>query len=238
MAEKGAARIAGLASALDEAQRNARPIAQFSTEKKPVALADAYAIQAAASARHLRRGERRRGAKLGFTSRAKAAQMGVFDVICGRLTDAILLPDGGMVDLARFIHPRVDPEVAFLLAKPLRYPISPAEAWAAVGGVAPELEIIDSRYENFKFSLADVVADDCSGPATCSASGMRRRWTSRTSAWCWSSTAAPSRSARRRLSSAIRRALWSRPRVSPPRLAAVWKPASSSWPAATRRPRR
>jgi len=41
--------------------------------------------------------------------------------------------------------------------------VSPAEAWAAVGGVAPALEIIDSHYENFKFSLADGVADNCSG---------------------------------------------------------------------------
>lgn len=163
MAEKGAARIAGLARALDEAQRNARPVAQISTEKKPIALTDAYAVQAASITRRLRRGERRSGAKLGFTSRAKAAQMGVFDVIYGRLTDAMLLPDGSIVDLARFIHPRVEPEVAFLLAKPLRHPVSPAEAWAAVGGVAPALEIIDSRYENFKFSLADVVADNCSG---------------------------------------------------------------------------
>ncbi|MGE0254574.1 MAG: 2-keto-4-pentenoate hydratase [Alphaproteobacteria bacterium] len=163
MAERKASRIAGFARTLDEAQRTARPVAQISTAKKPMELADAYAIQAAAIARRLRRGERRSGAKLGFTSRAKAAQMGVFDVIYGRLTDAMLLPDGGIVDLARFVHPRVEPEVAFLLARPLRHPVSPAEAMAAVGGIAPALEIIDSRYENFKFSLADVVADNCSG---------------------------------------------------------------------------
>src|SRR5690606_15497249 len=102
------------------------------------------------------------GMKMGFTSRAKMVQMGVHDMIWGRLTDGMMIEDGGEVALSRFIHPRVEPEVAFLMKAPLSGMVSPAQAMAAVDAVAPALEIIDSRYKDFKFSLTDVVADNSS----------------------------------------------------------------------------
>nr|WP_246319621.1 fumarylacetoacetate hydrolase family protein [Nocardioides kongjuensis] len=70
--------------------------------------------------------------------------------------------DGGEIDRSRFIHPRVEPEIALLLGADLD-PAAPAdEQLAAVAQVAPALEIIDSRYRDFRFSLADVVADNTS----------------------------------------------------------------------------
>ena len=63
---------------------------------------------------------------------------------------------------ARFVHPRVEPELAFVLKKPLAGDVTAAEALAAVEAVAPALEIIDSRFEDFKFSLPDVIADNAS----------------------------------------------------------------------------
>jgi 2-oxo-3-hexenedioate decarboxylase len=77
----------------------------------------------------------------------------------------MLIEPGSSVSRARFVHPRVEPEVAFLLKGPLSGVIDPMSALCAVGGVAPALEIIDSRYENFKFSLTDVVADNSSSSA-------------------------------------------------------------------------
>lgn len=154
--------IATYAALLDDAAKNATSVAQLSASGTSLTLEDAYAVQGQSIARRIARGERLIGVKMGFTSRAKMVQMGVHDLIWGRLTDGMRLTDGGSVDLARFIHPRIEPEIAFLLKKPLAGEVTLLEAQAAVEAVAPALEIIDSRYENFKFSLEDVVADNSS----------------------------------------------------------------------------
>lgn len=153
--------ITALAKAVDTAARNAKAIAQIS-DKTAITPGDGYAVQAAAIALRLMRGEQRIGVKMGFTSRAKMIQMGIEDMIWGRLTDAMIVEDGDAISMADYVHPRVEPEIAFLLKKPLAYPVTAAQALAAVEAVAPAIEIIDSRYRNFKFSLADVVADNCS----------------------------------------------------------------------------
>ena len=149
------------AAILDDAARAARATAQLSASAE-ISLGDAYAIQHALIHRRLARGERRIGVKMGFTSRAKALQMGVTELIIGRLTDGMLIEDGGSVDLSAYCHARVEPELCFRLGRPLEGSVGALEAYEAVEAVAPALELIDSRYENFKFSLADVVADNAS----------------------------------------------------------------------------
>lgn len=146
---------------LDDAARQARAVPQFDTDNR-LGLPDAYAIQSASIARRVARGERRVGVKMGFTSRAKMAQMGLSDVIWGRLTDAMQIEEGGSVPRSRFVHPRVEPELAFVLKKPLAGNVTAAEALAAVEAIAPALEIIDSRYQDFKFTLPEVIADNAS----------------------------------------------------------------------------
>ena len=153
------AEIAALAERLDQAARDATATPQLET---PITLADAYAIQRASIDRRLARGERQVGIKMGFTSRAKMQQMGVSDMIWGRLTDAMQVEDGGELALAHYVHPRVEPEIAFLLRRPLSGPVTLPQALAAVEAVAPALEVIDSRYRDFRFSLTDVVADNSS----------------------------------------------------------------------------
>ncbi|MGH6640310.1 MAG: 2-keto-4-pentenoate hydratase, partial [Polaromonas sp.] len=86
----------------------------------------------------------------------------VHDLIWGWLTESMLEEEGGTVDLARYIHPRVEPEVCFLTRRDISGPITALEAADYVEAVAPALEIIDSRFQNFKFTLEDVVADNCS----------------------------------------------------------------------------
>lgn len=154
--------IAAIAERLDTAMRAARAVPQLA---EPLSLDEAYQVQAASLARRYARGERRVGVKMGFTSLAKMEQMGISEVIWGRLTDAMQVADGGAVPFDRFVHPRIEPEIAFLLAADLPGEIGEAEAHAALAGVAPALELIDSRYENFRFSLADVVADNSSSSA-------------------------------------------------------------------------
>lgn len=156
--------VTELGARLDTAAQQARATAQLShTAQLDVDLA--YEVQRASVERRLQRGERLVGLKMGFTSRAKALQMGVSDVICGRLTDRMLIADGGRIAMSRFVHPRVEPEIAFLLARGLDDVQSPLQALAAVAAVAPALEIIDSRYEDFRFSLTDVIADNSSSSA-------------------------------------------------------------------------
>ncbi|KAB1913939.1 2-keto-4-pentenoate hydratase [Micromonospora sp. AMSO31t] len=156
--------IAGIAEKLGAAADTATAIPQLAAETG-LDVDTAYAVQAALLQRRLDRGERLVGLKMGLTSKAKMAQVGVDEVIWGRLTDAMRVPDGGSVDVAGFIHPRVEPEVAFLLDR-LPEPGEPVGAFTeAVRAVAPALELIDSRYANFTFSLPDVVADNTSAAA-------------------------------------------------------------------------
>ncbi|HTS23974.1 MAG TPA: fumarylacetoacetate hydrolase family protein [Casimicrobiaceae bacterium] len=151
--------IKGLAERVDDAAKNAKEIAQL-TEK--ITLDEAYAIQRESLQRRYTRGEKQVGIKMGFTSRDKMVQMGVHDMIWGRLTDAMIVEDGGSTSFRRYVHPRIEPEIAFLLRSELVGTVTPLQALSAVEAVAPAIEIIDSRYKAFKFSLTDVVADNSS----------------------------------------------------------------------------
>ena len=154
-------RIDELAALLDEAADGANEVDQIDPEGK-LSLVDAYQIQAASIQRRIQRGERRVGVKMGFTSRAKMVQMGIDDVIWGRLSSGMQVEEGTPVRFSRYVHPRVEPEIAFMLKKPLGSRVTLVEALAAVEAIAPALEIIDSRFRNFKFSLPDVIADNAS----------------------------------------------------------------------------
>lgn len=153
--------LAALAAIADDAANDGKAIPQF-TNSHDLSVADAYEIQAMSIGRRLDRGERLVGIKMGLTSRAKMAQVGVDEVIWGRLTDAMRIAEGGSIALDGYVHPRLEPEIAFLLDTPLAGPVSGVEAMAAVGAVAAAGEVIDSRYEDFKFSLPDVIADNSS----------------------------------------------------------------------------
>jgi len=153
--------LAKYAEIVDEAARSAGAIPQFTTSA-PLGVEEAYAIQALSLERRFSRGERLVGVKMGLTSRAKMIQVGVDEVIWGRLTDAMRLEEGGSLSKKRYVHPRVEPELAFLMKRDLSGVVSAAEALSAVEAIAPAMEIIDSRYRDFKFALPDVIADNSS----------------------------------------------------------------------------
>jgi 2-oxo-3-hexenedioate decarboxylase len=154
-------KLANYAEIVDEAARTAGAIPQF-TESDPLGVEEAYAIQALSMERRFARGERLVGMKMGLTSRAKMIQVGVNEAIWGRLTDAMRLEEGGSLSKARYVHPRIEPELSFLLKKDLSGVVSAAEALSAVEAIAPAMEVIDSRYRDFKFALPDVIADNSS----------------------------------------------------------------------------
>lgn len=151
-----------LAARVDEAAMTAKPIEMLTAEEPSLSLVEAYDIQRASMALRTERGDEVIGLKMGLTSRAKMEQMGVHEPIYGHLTRTMRLDDGGEMARTDHAHPRVEPEVAFLLGADLAGPVTPAEALLSVDAVCAALEIIDSRYENFKFTLIDVVADNAS----------------------------------------------------------------------------
>ncbi len=154
-----------VAEIVDTAAKTATAIPQLSETGNEMNLEQAYEVQRRSLQLRIDRGEKQVGVKMGFTSRAKMIQMGLDEMIWGRVTDKMFVADGGEIDLRNFVHPRVEPEIAFLLNKPIEGYVSPAQAMLSVEAIAPALEVIDSRYENFKFNLEDVVADNSSTSA-------------------------------------------------------------------------
>ncbi|MCW2760807.1 MAG: 4-oxalocrotonate decarboxylase [Marmoricola sp.] len=146
-----------------EAERTRAERGPITDEWPDLDLATAYAVQDEALARRLARGERLVGVKLGLTSRAKQRRMNVDTPLTAWLTDAMVLPAGEPVPQDRLIHPRAEPELVFVLGQRLQGPGETAvSAMRAVETVYAGIEIIDSRYADFRFTLPDVVADNAS----------------------------------------------------------------------------
>ena len=158
-----AATIAQLAEHLDNCQRNAQDTPKITDQHPDMDWDDAYAIQDAILARHLGRGARVIGLKAGLTSHAKMKQMGVETPVFGFLVDEFSVLEGAEVKVGELIHPKVEPEIAFVLKHALRGPGCHIGAvLAATDFVMPGIEVIDSRYRDFKFDLKSVVADNTS----------------------------------------------------------------------------
>ncbi len=126
----------------------------------------AYAIQDETLRRRLDRREKLVGVKLGLTSRAKQRRMNVDSPLVAWLTDAMVLPAGEPVPQDLLIHPRVEPEIVFVMKSRLAGPgVTAVQALTAVEAVYAGAEIIDSRYRDFRFTLTDVIADNASSGA-------------------------------------------------------------------------
>ncbi len=138
----------------------------FSDDWPGLDLDTGYEIQDLNLRRRLERGERLVGVKLGLTSRAKQERMGVHSPFVAWLTDAMVLPIGDPVPQRRLIHPRVEPEIVFVMGERLEGPgVTCAQAMSAVATVWGGLEVIDSRYRDFRFTAGDVAADNASSAA-------------------------------------------------------------------------
>jgi 2-oxo-3-hexenedioate decarboxylase len=155
--------IEQLAAHLDAAQQERREVTKITDAHPLLDQADAYAIQYAIRRRRLARGHRIAGLKMGLTSRAKMKQMGVEAPLFGFMTEDFALTSGAEVPVSRYIHPRVEPEIAFVTRAPLRGPgCHVGTALAATDFVVPAMELLDSRYKDFKFDLNSVIADNTS----------------------------------------------------------------------------
>jgi 2-oxo-hept-3-ene-1,7-dioate hydratase len=139
-----------LARDLAQAERTRVQLPQFSRLHPAMDIADSYAIQREWVQLQLQQGRRAIGHKIGLTSRAMQIASQITEPDFGTLLDSMLLRDGGEVDAARFIVPRLEVEFAFILARPLKGPnLGIVDVLNATDYVIPALELIDARIEQF-----------------------------------------------------------------------------------------
>ena len=148
-----------IANVLIEAERTRAPVGAFTRTQFFLEIDTAYKAQALFVDHRLRAGEHLIGAKLGLTSRVKRAALGIDEPVFGRLTSGMLLPAGEPVPLHQLIHPRAEPEIAFLIGRDLDGPVTPAGVLAATYAVVPAVEVMASRYAD-RFRLPDSISDN------------------------------------------------------------------------------
>lgn len=152
-----------LAEFLINAEKEKREVVRLTSELPDLTPEQAYRIQEELVNLKLANGHRIIGPKMGLTSFAKMQQMKVNEPIYGYVLDDMLIESGETVSFSEFIHPKVEIEIAFFLGKDIEGPgVTSAQVMSATAYVAPALEIIDSRYKNFQFTLPDVIADNAS----------------------------------------------------------------------------
>ena len=155
--------IAKLAEHLESAELEAHNVTKITNDFPDLDWEDCYDIQDEIRRRKEARGHRIVGLKAGLTSFAKMKQMGVTNPVFGFVADYMAVPDGGEIKTSDLIHPKVEAEICVVTKAPLKGPgCHMAAVMAAVDFVLPAVEIIDSRYRDFKFDLKSVIADNTS----------------------------------------------------------------------------
>jgi 2-oxo-3-hexenedioate decarboxylase len=152
-----------LAEFLNSAELERKEVTRITAEYPDLTVENAYEIQDELVKLKLSAGNTIVGPKMGLTSKAKMNQMNVKEPIYGYVFDYMKVSNGGTVSVSELIHPKVEAELAFILKKDIEGENpSIEEILEATEFIVPALEIIDSRYENFKFTLPDVIADNTS----------------------------------------------------------------------------
>lgn len=171
--------IGRVADTLLEAERSRTARTSLVEEWPDLDVERAYRAQDLALRRRHERGETTVGIKLGLTSKAKQQQMKGTEPSVAWLTDAMELDGDRPIPHDSLIHPRAEPEIVFVMRDRLRGPgVTAASALAAVGSVVAGLEIIDSRFAGYGFTLPDAIADNNSsgvfatGPVVRSTDGL------------------------------------------------------------------
>lgn len=148
------------AQLLIDAEEKRTPVTQLSTAWPGITIEDAYAIQRIVTERKLAAGARLRGYKVGLTSKAMQQSSQIDEPDYGHLLDNMFFDDGVTVAHERFCVPRVEMELAFVLAEPLKGPgVGLLDVLAATDWVVPAIEIIDARVQNPR-KIFDTVADN------------------------------------------------------------------------------
>jgi 2-oxo-hept-3-ene-1,7-dioate hydratase len=148
------------AKSLIQAEKERKPVVQLSKTWPEITLEDAYAIQALVNEMKVAQGSKTIGNKIGLTSKAMQQSSQIDEPDFGVLHDYMMIEDGAKVPFERFIVPRVEPELVFVLGKPLKGPgVGLLDVLRATEYVIPAMEIIDARVQNPR-KIFDTVADN------------------------------------------------------------------------------
>lgn len=151
---------------LYQARRDRVAIPPFTDEDPTLEMADGYAVQEHLTRMLVEDGDRIVGYKVGLTSTAMQKMIGLDSPDYGPVLASTLYADGDEISLSRFIQPKLEAEIVAVLGSPLRGPgVSVLDARQAVAGVVASMEIVDSRFADWRIRLADTVADLASNGA-------------------------------------------------------------------------
>jgi 2-keto-4-pentenoate hydratase len=158
--------VEGKARALYDARRDRVQITPFTDDDPSLGMADGYAVQSELVRLILADGDRVVGYKAGLTSKPMQTMLGVDQPDYGPVLASTVYRDGDEVSVGRFIQPRIEAEIVLTLGAELRGPdVTVEDARRAVRGAAAAMEIVDSRFDNWRIKLADTVADMASNGA-------------------------------------------------------------------------
>lgn len=148
------------ARALLDAELEKKPIPQLSKTFPAIEIADAYGIQDLWAQARIANGARMVGHKIGLTSRAMQMASKMTEPDYGRILDDAMFNDGARIPVSRFIKPRLEVELAFIMAEDLAGPgVRIYDVMRATEMVVPAVEIIDYRTEVPR-AITDTIADN------------------------------------------------------------------------------
>lgn len=149
------------ANALMKAEINKNPIDPFTSSTEVISVDDAYQIQLEQIRHKVDKGAVIVGKKIGLTSKVMQEMFNVTEPDYGHILDDMMYKNGEAISIDRFIQPKVEFEIAFVLKKALKGPnVTLEDVIEATDYVIPAIEIIDSRIKNWKFKYEDTVADN------------------------------------------------------------------------------
>ena len=142
--------IRQLAAELNESEKSRVQVEHFSKRFPEMTIEDGYAISREWVRAKIAEGRSVKGHKIGLTSRAMQLSSQIDEPDYGTLLDDMFFEQGGDIPFKRFIAPRIEVELAFVLGKPLKGPgVTLFDVLAATDYVSPAIEIIDARIEQF-----------------------------------------------------------------------------------------
>jgi 2-keto-4-pentenoate hydratase len=152
-----------LAADLAQAERSREPIAPLTAAYPDIDIVDAYEIQLINIRQRVAEGARVLGHKVGLSSKAMQQMMGVDEPDYGHLLDEMQVFEDTRVKAGRYLYPRVEVEVGFILAEDLPgVGCTEDDVLAATEALVPSIELIDTRITDWKIALCDTIADNAS----------------------------------------------------------------------------
>jgi len=154
-------RLHHLAHSLMDAGNALRPITPFTDEDTALEVTDAYAIATDIIGHKIDNGRKVVGIKVGVTTAGAMKAFGMDGPAYGIILDNMTVRDGGRIKMSTLIQPKIEAEIGFRLEAPLQGPgVDAEQVIAATEYIFPALEIIDSRFENWRVKEQDLIADN------------------------------------------------------------------------------